>query len=215
MSINVIYVFDPLCGWCYGASNTLQALSTQPDITLNLLPSGLFSGRGARPIDRQFASFAWSNDQRIAQLTGQTFSDRYRQSVLNSQGQFLNSEPANLALTATHLTRPERELECLHQIQRSRYVLGDDITDDKNLMGLLTDNGLDEAAELFAHKQEALVDAAKSRYQYAHQLLASFLASGVPTFIADHAHNQALIPRNLAFQDPERFVAEVRASKQI
>mgnify|MGYP006193589177 CR=1 FL=1 len=68
MSKTLHYVFDPLCGWCYGASATVSAVSRQPGIQLRLLPSGLFSGQGARSMDEGFASYAWANDQRIASL---------------------------------------------------------------------------------------------------------------------------------------------------
>jgi putative protein-disulfide isomerase len=43
-------VFDPLCGWCYGAGRTLAALTGTPGLELRLRPSGLFSGDGAHPI---------------------------------------------------------------------------------------------------------------------------------------------------------------------
>ncbi|MFC7551706.1 hypothetical protein ACFQU7_04410 [Pseudoroseomonas wenyumeiae] len=36
-----------------------------------------------------FAEYAWKNDQRIAQLTGQVFSEAYREKVLgNPAGRF-------------------------------------------------------------------------------------------------------------------------------
>ncbi|MCS4229363.1 protein-disulfide isomerase-like protein with CxxC motif [Stenotrophomonas chelatiphaga] len=74
----LLYLFDPLCGWCYGAAPALDALTNHPSIELMLLPSGLFTGRGARPQNRQWADYAWANDQRIAALTGQVFSEAYR-----------------------------------------------------------------------------------------------------------------------------------------
>ena len=67
VSTTVTYLFDPLCGWCYGASPAVQRLGQQSDIRLELAPTGLFSG-GSRRMDAAFAEFAWSNDQRIAKL---------------------------------------------------------------------------------------------------------------------------------------------------
>ena len=59
------YVFDPLCGWCYGAAAAVAALGKAPEVELRLLPSGLFAGEGTRLMDDGFAAYAWGNDQRI------------------------------------------------------------------------------------------------------------------------------------------------------
>ncbi|GAB2835940.1 hypothetical protein GCM10027276_43070 [Comamonas piscis] len=52
------YLFDPLCGWCYGAGPVLDLLSQRGGEHLQLLPSGLFAGEGARPMDGAFAAYA-------------------------------------------------------------------------------------------------------------------------------------------------------------
>ena len=72
--MRVTYLFDPLCGWCYGAGPALERLGQLGDVTLELMPTGLFAGEGARAMDAQFAAYAWQNDERIARLTGQPFS---------------------------------------------------------------------------------------------------------------------------------------------
>jgi len=50
MTKRLHYVLDPLCGWCYGVGGTVAELAALPGVTLRLLPSGLFSGEGVRPI---------------------------------------------------------------------------------------------------------------------------------------------------------------------
>lgn len=111
MNKTLYYVFDPLCGWCYGAGAAVAALEDVPGLEVELLPSGLFSGEGARSMDDSFAAYAWSNDQRIERLTGQPFSGRYRSKVLADRQQRFDSGAATLALTAVALISPQRELE--------------------------------------------------------------------------------------------------------
>ena len=81
-SITVTYLFDPLCGWCYAAAPALNYLQGVEGIEVALAPTGLFAGAGARPMDAQFAACAWANDQRIQQLTGQLFTQAYRDHIL-------------------------------------------------------------------------------------------------------------------------------------
>ena len=71
--MRIIYLFDPLCGWCYGAGPALEKLAQLDGVTVDLAPTGLFAGGASRPMDKHFAAYAWQNDQRIARLTGQPF----------------------------------------------------------------------------------------------------------------------------------------------
>jgi putative protein-disulfide isomerase len=76
MPTTVTYLFDPLCGWCYGATPSLDKLAAALGLNLKLAPTGMFADEGARPMDAWFAAYAWSNDQRIAQLRGAGFLRR-------------------------------------------------------------------------------------------------------------------------------------------
>jgi putative protein-disulfide isomerase len=133
----ISYLFDPLCGWCYGASATLEKIVARPDIVLELVPTGLFAGQGARPMDEGFAAYAWANDQRISRLAGQPFSEDYRRKVLGDRTRLFDSGPATLALTAVALTAPDREFGALQAIQKARYVEGRDNTDVSVLSDVL------------------------------------------------------------------------------
>lgn len=121
MKTTLHFLFDPLCGWCYGATPAVSGLLATPGIVVKLLPTGLFSGEGARPIDDAFAKFAWSNDQRIEHLTGQSFTERYRRRVLGDRQQIFDSGPATVALTA--VSRPGARVDA--GIQRSRRAHSD------------------------------------------------------------------------------------------
>ena len=99
----VTYLFDPLCGWCYGASPAIQKLGQHATIQLELAPTGLFAGAGGRTMDAAFADYAWSNDIRIEKLTGQRFTEDYRTQVLGKPGSRFDSATTTLALTAVAL----------------------------------------------------------------------------------------------------------------
>ncbi len=212
MNKTLHYVFDPLCGWCYGASATVSAVSERPGIELRLLPSGLFSGSGARAMDADFASYAWSNDQRIAHLTGQPFSERYRSAVLADRQQRFDSGPATLALTAVALTAPERELEALKAIQRARYVDGLDITRQDTLVSVLDTLGLAPAAARLATPDTALHEANRARLDEASALSHTFGARGVPTFILEEDGRRELLHASSVYSDPQAFVDRLAAA---
>jgi putative protein-disulfide isomerase len=181
---SITYLFDPLCGWCYAAAPALGRLQGTPGVRITLAPSGLFAGQGARPMDAQFAAYAWSNDQRIEQLTGQPFTQAYRDNILGAEGGRFDSGPATLALTAVAQTAPGRELEALHALQRARYVDGRDTADAAVLADVLTALGLADAAALARAPDVALHRAMAERVANAQALLRAVGARGVPQLVA-------------------------------
>ncbi|WP_308365815.1 MULTISPECIES: DsbA family protein [unclassified Microbulbifer] len=212
MNTTLRYLFDPLCGWCYGATPALSAVEEVPGATIELLPTGLFSGEGARPMDDDFAAYAWSNDQRIAHLTGQSFTERYREEVLGDRRQFFDSGPTTVALTAVSLTAPARELEALKAIQRARFVDGKDITDLKLLASLLASLGLDEAAAMVEYPDADLLEANRIRINRAGTLLWELGARGVPVFVADTGKERRMLQSSAIYSNPRALIDQLKAA---
>lgn len=203
------YLFDPLCGWCYGAAPAVWGLSRESGIAVELLPTGLFSGSGARPMNDDFATYAWSNDQRIERLTGQRFTPLYREKVLGNRERLFDSGPATLALTAVSKTEPKREFDALEAIQRARYVDGKDVTSLTTLVTLLETLGLADAASKLAHIDADLLDANTARTHTAQALMREFGARGVPTLIAESGGKRWQVDASVAYADPGALVSQL------
>ncbi|MDZ5699938.1 DsbA family protein [Chelativorans sp. M5D2P16] len=211
-TIQLTYLFDPLCGWCYGASPAIGKLMQQEDIEVTAIPSGLFAGAGAFPMNAGFAAHAWEADQRIAKLTGQVFSEVYRKNVLESRTGLIDSGPATLALTAVRLTAPEREFEALKAIQRARYVEGRDNGDPAVIASILAELGLDEAAERFASPDEELLSANSARIDAGQVEMRRFGARGVPTLIAGQGHDARVVNSSALYGSADDLIAGLRAA---
>ena len=205
------YLFDPLCGWCYGAAPIVAAARHAAGVAVELHPTGLFSEDGARPMDDAFAAYAWSNDRRIEHLTGQRFSEQYRHRVLANRQQLFDSGPATVALTAVSLTEPARELEALEGIQRARYVDGGDVTSLTALAGLLDGLGLDEAALRIAHPDADLLAANRARTVRARALMREAGARGVPTLIVESGARRRMLDHTAAYSNPQALISQLEA----
>lgn len=200
------YLYDPLCGWCYGAVPAVVKLELVPSVVLHPLATGLFAGDG-RTMTPDFAAYAWQNDQRIAQMTGQVFSEAYREKVLGDPNGRFDSTAATRAVTAVHLTEPSRELEALHRIQSLRYVDGRDNTDPAELLVALRDLGLDEAVALLEADDPVITEAMERRRAMAQQLMAGLGIRGVPALVRLRDGNKVSpVPNAVLFQDPGGLV---------
>ncbi|KJV09352.1 protein-disulfide isomerase [Elstera litoralis] len=208
--LEITYLFDPLCGWCYGAAPAVKRLRATPGITVTAAPTGLFSGDGARPMDASFAAYAWSNDERIARLTGQRFTATYRDHVLNDAGKPLDSGPATLALTAVFLTEPSREIEALAAIQAARYVDGLDITSLSVLAAILQGVGLGDAATRLAAPNAELFAANRTRTAQAQTAMRAFGVQGVPALLlTDAGGRRQMLPNTILFGGLDAFLAQL------
>lgn len=192
------YIFDPLCGWCYASAPALAYLAQTYPQQLELLPSGLFAGEGARPMSAQFAAYAWSNDQRIASLTGQCFSDEYHQ-LLNAGGTF-DSHAMNCALTAYQSIAPLAEAGLLHELQTARYVRGLDTSRSDVVAEISNQYANEKKLEIhfpthgdpFAAGSE-LSNITEERTDRVKQLMHSIGVSGVPLLLVTVAGKTSAI----------------------
>ncbi len=205
----VYYVFDPLCGWCYAASKTVAALDASRDVELRMLPNGLFLGSGARPMDDAMATHAWTNDQRIERLTGQHFSERYRDDVLGDRREMFDSGPATLALTAVSMTEPKREAEALAAIQRARYIDGRQTTWPEILAEVLSSLNLLDAVSRLHRPDSVLLNMNQVRINKGQALLFEARTRGVPAFVIEKDGHPHAMNTALAYTDPEAFLAEL------
>jgi putative protein-disulfide isomerase len=211
-TIHLTYLFDPLCGWCYGALPVAEKLMEQDGFAFELVPTGLFADQGAFPMNAGFAAHAWEADQRIAQLTGQVFTEHYRSNVLQSEKGRVDSGPATLALTAVRLTAPDREFAALKVIQSARYVHGRDNGDQAVIDDVLAELNLKEAAARFAAPDEELLSANRARIAEGQAEMRRFGARGVPTLIAGQGPNRRVVSSSALYGDADTLIADLRAA---
>lgn len=208
---DVTYLFDPLCGWCYGCTPMLDRLSAS-GVRIELLPTGLFSGAGARPMDEAFAAHAWANDQRIERLTGQKFTQAYRRDVLNVRGTLLDSHAATLGISAAGLEGPGGRLTALKAIQRARYVDGRDIVTIDGVAEVLAAAGMADAAGLLQAPTERLMKAHRELVGQGRTLFERLRADGVPSLAVIRNDAPRLIGSNALFGSFDNLVAHIAAA---
>jgi putative protein-disulfide isomerase len=176
------------------------------------MPSGLFAGSGARPLNDAMATHAWTNDQRIAKMTGQVFSEFYRDNILARRDRPFDSGPLTLAMTAVRAVDPALEAQFLHQAQAARYVEGQDTTDPAVLAeiasGLAT--GLENLATRLV-SDEDLVTATAARVVEARRLQSQIGVTGVPALIIRTAAGDHLVHGAALYGGGEAVLPAIKA----
>ena len=178
----LLYLYDPMCGWCYGAWPRIAELAREAHV--EPLPTGLFAGDTDRRIDAAFAAHIVQADARIEAMSGQPFSEAYRRDVLGRPELPFHSRTASEALTVVAQFDPGAELDVLHAIQRERYVHGRDITDPAVLATAIAEV-LGGGPALWRERlaDPALAAATDGRIGRARHLMQRVGAQGVPTLL--------------------------------
>jgi putative protein-disulfide isomerase len=199
---HLIYLYDPLCGWCYGAMPSIHGLADLGSCIVEPLPSGLFAGDPTRRIDRAMGQHIEAADARIATMSGQRFSDVYRRKVLRNPDLPFDSGPANHALTAVSKWDLRRELDALHALQRERFVAGRDISDREVIaQSLAATLGEDAEAWLARMDDPLLPRATEKRLARAKNIMQSIGVNGVPTLVWPSDKGLRLLPGQWLFND--------------
>ncbi|MGO7539955.1 DsbA family protein [Rhizobium ruizarguesonis] len=210
--MHLTYLYDPLCGWCYGAAPALDKMAKLDNLTVELAPTGLFAGEGARPLDERFAAYAWHNDQRINRLTGQVFSHLYRDQVLAGADGMFDSAPAALGIIAVGLRQLDREREALKALQIARYIDGRNTSEIAVVADVLDQTGFSDAAAHVRALDEALLDIYRNRIGKSRQLMAAFRMDGVPALLVSDGDKRRVLRSDALFGGFDRLAAELQAA---
>lgn len=177
------YIFDPLCGWCYGAAPLVQAAQALAGIDVVFHGGGMMTGSNRRQITPQWRAYVLPHDRRIAEMTGQPFGDAYLNGLLNDTSALMDSEPPITAILAAEALAG-RGLDMIHRLQRAHYVDGVRIAEAAVLRALAQELGLDGAA--FAEACQRLGGAATQQHIAASRALLNRVGGqGFPTFALD------------------------------
>jgi putative protein-disulfide isomerase len=187
-AVTLHYLFDPLCGWCYGAAPLLAVAHSFAQVQLELHAGGMLTGTNRRTIDAQWRNYVLPHDRRIAELSGQPFGDGYFNGLLNDQGAVLDSEPPISAILAVQAGTGQG-LALLQRMQQAHYVEGRRIADLSVLADLAAELGwsLPEFSNAYqaVRGQQTQAHIAASR-----ALLAQAGAQGFPTLLLEDERGQ-------------------------
>ena len=199
---HLIYLYDPLCGWCYGAMPAIHGLADLGGCIVEPVPSGLFGGDPDKRIDHEMAQRIEQIDARIATMSGQRFSDVYRRKVLGNPELPFDSGPATEALTAVSQWNVLRELDALHALQRERFVAGRNISDPDVIAQALA-SSLGDEPEVWLKRitDPALARATEKRIGRARRVMKSIGVQGVPALVWPSDKGLRLLPGQWLYND--------------
>jgi putative protein-disulfide isomerase len=149
MSQEIIYIYDALCGWCYGFSPVIKQLNLKygHKVSFTVLSGGMVTGGRVAPL-AQMAAYIEQAHGRVEEMTGVKFGEAFLRGRLKDSAYISDSVPPSVALSVFKSFLPGRSVDFAHDIQRSFYFEGESLNDLATYLKLLPSYQID--AEEFA-----------------------------------------------------------------
>jgi len=192
------YIYDPLCGWCYGAKPLVQA--AQQVLPVVAHAGGMMSGVNRQRVSPQLRDYVMPHDRRIAEYTGQPFGEAYFEGLLRDHSAVFDSTPPIAAVMAAE-SIDGRGLQMLGRLQTAHYVEGRRIADESILFELASDLGYAENTFAAAFKS---VDTT-AHVKASRRLLAQLGGQGFPTLALEQDGQFTLIDISPWLGKPQAF----------
>lgn len=191
-SMKVIYVYDALCGWCYGFSPVIQQLyeAHGDEYEFEVISGGMITGERIGPIG-EVAPYIKQAYKEVEQRTGIVFGDAFLENVLEEGSTVFSSIPPSIALAVFKKQRPGEAVRFASRLQKAIYYEGMPPEDWTAYGELATEFGLDGTAFVEAMRSEKGIALAEADFQRAQ----AFGVAGFPTVIVQNGEDYYLIAR--------------------
>jgi putative protein-disulfide isomerase len=121
----LIYGYDPICGWCYGAAPALRAAAQV--MPVRLVMAGLVTGPRVGPA-AAMEDYVRHAATRLRAVTGRAPSEAFY-AWMRSPGAMAASGPPAVAVHAVQEARPDAALDFAHALTEAHYEEGLDPND--------------------------------------------------------------------------------------
>lgn len=135
--VEIIYVYDPLCGWCYGFGPVISKMEKDyaDRATFRIVSGGMILGDRVQPIGHM-SQYILNTIPRLEELSGQKFGEPYKAVLREGTARF-SSEKPSIALEAFKMIDSLHAIDFAHEMQQQMFVKGKSYEDDSTYLELL------------------------------------------------------------------------------
>ncbi len=137
MKTKIIYIYDPLCGWCYGFSPVIEKIQKEykENIDFEIISGGMVVGEREGLIG-DFADYILKALPRLEELTGVKFGEVYL-SKLKNKTLFQSSLKPCIALEVFKSFNEDEAIAFASSMQKAQYLDGKDLQDETVYLELI------------------------------------------------------------------------------
>lgn len=167
----ILYVYDPMCGWCYGFDPVMEQVAKEwgDRVHFQVISGGMITGERQGVIAPQMAVYILNTAPRLEKMTGVKFGDIFLK-ALSDGTYYASSERPSRALAVFRGIHPEKAIAFVHAMQKEVFLKGNSLEDDATYRSLCNDFGIDADAFLTALDSPATKNAALQDFALSSRL---------------------------------------------
>ncbi len=152
-----IYVYDPLCGWCYGFSPVITTIQREYSgkATFEVVAGGMVRGDRVGPLS-DLAEYLQEAYKTVEETTGVKFGQPYLDELFGDANMIMDSEPGCLAQVVINQYNPDRAIAFAFAIQNAIYSKGMSPDDQEGIIDLLVEHGVERKVAINAYSEDNL-----------------------------------------------------------
>jgi putative protein-disulfide isomerase len=189
--MNLIYIADPMCSWCYGFGKTMDMLLAEPGdaapLQLALVMGGL-RPYTTEPMPPGRADEIFGHWRHVHEATGLPFA-QVPNTALHLPGFVYDTEPASRALVSVRALSPKHQWRYFKEVQKAFYADAKDVTQAGVLADLAEPLGLPRDKFLEVFESIAMRDATRQDFAQSQ----AWGIRGFPALVAEHAGGLHLV----------------------
>lgn len=167
MNKEIIYIGDPMCSWCYGFTNVIQAIrgeyANRAKVTLVM---GGLRPDGTHVVDDRYRDFLRGHWQEISHRTGQPFD----LSILNNTGWIYDTEKACRAVVTMRRLKPDVEWDYFAATQKGFYHNNHDPNDPESFARIAEAFMINQREFLQYYRDQAIIEETQHDFRLAKSM---------------------------------------------
>ena len=190
--IKFIYVYDALCGWCYGFSPVIKKVFEvyKDQADFEVISGGMVIGEREGFPDEQTSKYILGAIPRVEEMTGVKFSDGYKQKLAD-RTMYQSSLKPSVALAVYKTYHHKEAVLFAAAIQAASFKEGKDLQQDQTYLDLISTTDID--ANIFQKQlhNDEFAYAAQQEFKHAQDMG----ITGFPALILQKDDQYYLISR--------------------
>lgn len=203
------YLYDPFCGWCYGAAPMISEAASIPGLDIQAHGVGMLSGEKGKMMSTEWRDFVRPHEVRITAYSKQTFADAYVKGVLEHETVRLDSSPPIAAMLAAEQLSG-RGVEMLKRLQTAYYQEGRAIADHAVIAEVARELGFDPQTFMVAF-DEVSASTLQAHIEASNALLDTLQARGFPAFALEVDGQLEVLPLGHYLNRPALFKTDLES----
>lgn len=190
--LKLIYVYDALCGWCFGFSSVMSAFANkyQAEIEVQVVSGGMIRGERIGPIG-EVAAYIKDAYKTVEESTGVQFGKAFLEDILEEGSAVFTSIPSSVALSVFKTLKPDSSLAYAEDLQKAIYVDGQRPLDLDAYATRAAKYGIDPIAFKEMMQQDTFIEMAEEDFTLAQQMG----INGFPTIILHNGEKAVMMAR--------------------